>query len=163
MQTSYMTRQNYIECASPFEDVEMLETAFSIPLAYRGNAKLYLRWIAEKYPEAAEFGWEKWGGVKPRERCIPLRKIKTAQRLFYGYLCRLFRAQNADSMNPMDYWYYHNEQIRRYLDHMYHERIGSPLLPHELADDMRDLYENGNVTEKCLVLTVLSAVRLYFE
>ncbi|MDE7247499.1 MAG: hypothetical protein K2N43_06400 [Lachnospiraceae bacterium] len=163
MQVSYMIRQNYIECASPFADVDMLETAFSIPFAYRVDDKLYLRWIAERYPGAAEFGWEKWGGVKPKRNHIFFRKVKTTQRLLYGYCCRIFHKPNPDSMNPMDYWYAQEEPVRRYLEHMYEQRIDSDVLPQELAGDMRNLYQTGNFIEKCLVLTVLSAVYLYFE
>ena len=163
MQVSYMIRQNYIECSSPFADVDMLETAFSIPFEYRKDDRLYLRWIAEKYPGAAEFGWEKWGGIKPKKNHIFLRKVKTTQRLLYGYLCRLFHAANPDSMNPMDFWYSHDEQVRIYLDSMFKQRIDSAVLTKELADDMRDLYLNGSFIEKSLVLTVLSAVHLYFE
>ena len=163
MQVSYMTRQNYIETSSPFADVDMLETAFSIPFEYRVNDKLYLKWIEKKYPEAAEFGWEKWGGVKPKASHIFLRKVKTTQRLLYDYLCKLFHVANPQSMNPMDYWYNNSEQIRTYLNEMYENRIGSKVLPLDMADDMRMLFETGNFIDKSLVLTVLSAVHLYFE
>ncbi len=162
MQISYMTRQNYIECASAFTDVDVLDISLSIPYKYRKEGKLYLKWIAKKYPDAAEFGWEKWGGVKPKESHIIFRKAKTTQRLMLGYLCKLFHVANQDSMNPMDYWYDHNEQVRVYLDQMFSQRIDHGILPKELAKDMRDLYQNGNVIEKSLVLTVLSAAHLYF-
>ena len=66
-------------------------------------------------------------------------------------------------MNPMDYWYGRDEKVRAYLDGMYEERIGSAVLSKELAEDMRRLYREGAFTEKSLVLTVLSAVHLYFE
>ena len=162
MQVSYMPRQNYIETASPFADVDMLETAFSIPFEYRVDDKLYLKWIEKKYPEAAEFGWEKWGGVKPKASHIFLRKVKTTQRLLYDYLCKLFHVANPQSMNPMDYWYNNNEQIRTYLNEMYEDRIGSKVLPQDLAGDMKMLFETGNFIDKSLVLTVLSAVHLFF-
>lgn len=163
MQVSYMTRQNYIECTSPFADVDMLETAFSIPYEYRVDDKLYMRWIAEKYPGAAEFGWEKWGGVKPKKSHIFFRKVKTTQRLCSAHVRRLLHRADPDSMNPMDYWYGRDEKVRTYLDGMYEERIGSAVLSKELAEDMRRLYREGAFTEKSLVLTVLSAVHLYFE
>lgn len=163
MQVSYMTRQNYIETSSPFADVDMLETAFSIPFAYRVGDRLYLKWIEKKYPDAARFGWEKWGGVKPKENHIFLRKVKTTQRLLYDYLCKLFHVANPQSMNPMDYWFSNNEQIRIFLDAMYEERIQNEVAGEKLTDNMRNLYRNGNVLEKCLVLTVLSAIKLFFE
>ena len=163
MQVSYMIRQNYIETSSPFADVDMLETAFSIPFEYRKEDRLYLKWIETKYPDAARFGWEKWGGVKPKKSHIFIRKVKTTQRLLYGYLCGLFHVANPQSMNPMDYWYNNDKQIRIYLNEMYEARIGNDVLPGELADDMKSLYETGNFIDKSLVLTVLSAVHLYFD
>lgn len=163
MQVSYMIRQNYIETSSPFADVDMLETAFSIPFEYRKEDRLYLKWIETKYPDAARFGWEKWGGVKPKKSHIFIRKVKTTQRLLYGYLCGLFHVANPQSMNPMDYWYNNDKQIRIYLNEMYEARIGNDVLPGELADDMKSLYQTGNFIDKSLVLTVLSAVHLYFD
>lgn len=163
MQVSYMTRQNYIETSSPFADVDMLETAFSIPFEYRKDDRLYLKWIETKYPDAAKFGWEKWGGVKPKRSHVFLRKIKTTQRLLYAYLCGLFHVANPESMNPMDYWYNNDEQIRIYLNEMYEARIGNDVLPKELAEDMKLLYQTGNFIDKSLVLTVLGAVHLYFD
>lgn len=89
--------------------------------------------------------------------------MKTTQRLLYDYLCKLFHVANPQSMNPMDYWYNNNEQIRTYLNEMYKTRIGSKVLPQELSSDMKMLFETGNFIDKSLVLTVLSAVHLYFE
>jgi asparagine synthase (glutamine-hydrolysing) len=163
MQVSYMTRQNYLETSSPFADVDMLETAFSIPFEYRRDDRLYLEWIRTKYPDAAKFGWEKWGGIKPKQSHIFFRKVKTTQRLLYGYLCRFFHVSNPQSMNPMDYWYEKNPEIRLYLDEMFQARIECTVFDEGLREDMKTMYHDGNFTEKCLVLTVLSATHLYFE
>lgn len=163
MQTSYMIRQHYVEAGSPFMDVDFLQTAFSIPFAYRKEHDIYLKWIVEKYPGAAEFGWEKWGGVKPKESHIPIRMAKTAQRLAYGYLCRLFHKENRDSMNPVDYWYSSNQQIQACLGQQFEERITSNVLGDDLRKDMLRLYRQGGFTEKEQVLTVLAAIHLYFD
>ncbi len=65
-QSSYMIRQNYLETGSPFLDVDFLAAVMAVPFAYRKNHHIYLKWIADRYPAAADFIWEKWG-VKPRE------------------------------------------------------------------------------------------------
>lgn len=163
MQVSYMIRQNYIEASSPFGDVDMLETAFSIPYEYRTEDKLYLEWIRTRYPVAAEFGWEKWGGVKPKKSHIFLRKVKTTQRLAQGYLCSMLHRASRDSMNPLDYWYENDADVRQYFEKMYHERMESKHLPPELINDMKTMYQGGNFTEKQQVLTVLGAIHLYFD
>lgn len=162
MQTSYMVRQNYVETSSPFMDVDFLKTAFSIPFAYRKGHAIYLKWMDRKYPGTTEFGWEKWGGVKPKESHVILRKVKTTQRLAHGYLCKALHRQNLDSMNPADYWYASNPRIKEYLDGQFQERIGSPVLEEDLRNDMSRLYRDGGFTEKQQVLTVLGLIHLYF-
>jgi asparagine synthase (glutamine-hydrolysing) len=163
MQTSYMTRQHYLEATSIFADVDMLDEVLAIPIEYRLNYKLYLDWAKARYPDATKFGWEYWGGVKPKNSHIFFRKVKTTQRLLHDGLCRLFRVPNTQSMNPMDYWYNNDEKLRAYLQEMYEARIGNAVLPRELAEDMKMLYRTGNFTDKSLVLTVLSAVNNYFN
>jgi asparagine synthase (glutamine-hydrolysing) len=162
MMSSYMIRHNYIEVNAPTADPDLLEAVMSIPFEHRGNYKLYLKWAQAKYPDAVKFVWEKWG-VQPKMSHIFFRKIKTTQKLLRRQLLRLLHVDDPKSMNPMDYWYNKDEKLKAYLQDMYEARIGDAVLPKELADDMKILYETGNFLEKCLVLTVLSAVHNYFN
>lgn len=159
-QSSYMIRQHYMETSSPFMDVDFLETAFSLPFAYRNIHHIYLKWMLQKYPGATQFGWEKWGGVKPREDQIFLRKVRTAQKLLWQAACRTFKLPDKDSMNPLDFWYQESPGIQAYCREYFdsnRSRIGGAL-----GKDISLLFEEGNVTEKSMALTVLSAVKLYF-
>ena len=64
-------------------------------------------------------------------------------------------------MNPLDYWYSSNGEIRTFFDDYLHtnlERLGD--YP-ELQKDCGSLYETGSATEKIQALTLLSAVKLY--
>lgn len=160
-QSSYITRQNYMETGSPFLDVDFLAAVMAVPFAYREGHHIYLKWIEAKYPEAAAFVWEKWG-VRPREDEIFKRKVKTTGKLVKGYLLRAMHRPSQDSMNPMDYWYENDNDVRKYLETMFRERIGSAVLSEELRTDMHRLFAEGNFTEKSQVLTVLSAVYLFF-
>lgn len=159
-QSSYMIRQNYVEAGSPFLDADFLEAVMAVPFAYRRGHHIYLKWIGEKYPEAADFVWEKWG-VKPKESEIFKRKVRTTGRLAGGYLQKLLGIPAQNSMNPMDYWYQNDKDIRKYLETMYEERIGSSLLPEDVRSDLKMLFAEGNFSEKSQVLTVLSAVTLF--
>ncbi len=161
-QTSYMIRQNYVATSSPFLDVDFLNVVFSIPFEYRSGHSIYLEWIAKKYPKAAHYGWEKWGGIKPQKSHIFFRKIKTAQRLLNIYFCKWFHKPNRDTMNPEDYWYERNPDIQQYMRKMFDERISNDILDDGIREDMRQLFEKGNITDKSLALTVLSAIYLYF-
>lgn len=160
--SSYLIRQQYIETASPFMDVDLLETAFSLPFDYRNHHHIYLRWLNEKYPQAAEFGWEKWGGVKPRESHILFRKMKTTQRLLWQGFCNVAHISNQDSMNPVDYWYEKDRGIQKCFADYVESTIDNSVLGEDLKKDIRLLLTEGGVEEKCLAITVLAAVKLYF-
>ena len=160
--SSYIIRQHYLEPASPFTDVDFLEANYSIPFIYRDRHHIYLKWMLQKYPEATQFGWEKWGGIKPREDHIFFRKIKTTQRLLLRAGCKAFKLQDRDSMNPEDYWYQKEENIRKYYQDYYEEHIDHPVLSETLRKDILKLFMEGTVTEKSMALTVLAAVKAYF-
>lgn len=160
--SSYLIRQQYIETASPFMDVDLLDVAFSLPFDYRNHHHIYLRWLNEKYPQAAEFGWEKWGGVKPKESHIPLRKMKTAQRLLWQSFCAAAHINNQDSMNPIDYWYEKDKGIQKRFAACVEEIIDNPALGEDMRKDVRLLFMEGNVEEKSLAITVLAMVKKYF-
>lgn len=159
-QSSYMIRQHYVETSSPFMDVDFLEMVFSLPFSYRNRHHIYLKWMLQKYPGATQFGWEKWGGIKPREDRIFLRKVKTLQRLLGQTVSRTFKMPNNDNMNPLDFWYRGNSGIQAYYREYFEsnrDRIGG-----ELGRDITLMFEAGNVTEKSMALTVLGAAKLYF-
>lgn len=161
-QSSYMIRQHYVETASPFMDVDFLDAVFSIPFEYRNRHHLYLMWIRDKYPGAADYGWEKWGGIKPKESLIFRRKIRTTGRLAKQMLCRLLQIQNTDSMNPMDAWYAGDPELQRYYETYYESLIDCKVFDEELRRDLSVMFRQGNVTEKSMALTVLAAVKQYF-
>lgn len=162
MHSTYMIRQQYVETVSPFMDVDFLETVFSIPFEYRKNHHIYLKWMKEKYPDATEFGWEKWGGIKPKESHIFFRKIRTTERLLWMGFCKIFNINNADVMAPVDLWYRNNKEIQSFLAQYYNENINNNILDKDLRDDIAFLYEKGNVTEKSMALTVLAMVNKCF-
>ena len=161
-QSSYMIRQNYVETGSPFLDVDFLAAVMAVPFAYRKQHHIYLRWIEEKYPGAAAFVWEKWG-VRPKEGEIFKRKAKTAGKLAVGYAQRVLHRPDRNSMNPMDYWYKNDKDVRNYFETMFEERIGSSVLPEGVRADMKRLFAEGSFSEKEQALTVLSAIHVFFE
>lgn len=161
-QSSYMIRQHYVETASPFMDVDFLESAFSLPFEYRNRHHIYLKWMLEKYPAATQFGWEKWGGIKPREDHLFFRKVRTTQRLLLQAGCKVFKLQNRDSMNPDDYWYQKDEKVRKFYQDYYEEHISHPVLKRALKKDISKMFAEGNVTEKSMALTLLAIAKAYF-
>ena len=162
MESTYMIRQHYVETASPFMDVDFMDVVFSLPFEYRYNHSIYLKWIKEKYAKAAEFGWEKWGGVKPQKSYVFLRRMKTTQRLLRQMICKMLKLENADSMNPNEYWYQKNRKVQEYYRNYYDRSRNHSVLSEALKQDIAQMFEEGNFTEKSMALTVLAILNLYF-
>lgn len=161
-QSSYIIRQHYVETASPFMDVDFLETVFSLPFEHRARHHIYLKWMQQKYPKATQFGWEKWGGIRPREDYIIYRKVNTMQRLLWRVACKALKRQSRDSMNPLDYWYREDPGIRKYYEDYYRDNRHMSALDGTLGNDVSLMFEEGNVIEKSMALTVLAVLKAYF-
>lgn len=160
---THLIRENYTEVASPFMNVDLLQLCMDIPLELRMNHRLYKKWILTKYPEAAQFPWEKTGARITEGKFLgTLRKIVTRGPT------KLLRMLGKDSlssrsMNPLDYWFARDTALQDYLNG--YEARGYCCLPgasEQLISDMKQLYATGTFSEKAMVLTVLAAAKLYF-
>ena len=162
-QSSYTIRQHYFETAAPFADVDFLNTIFSVPFEYRVDYHIYLEWMRQKYPKATEFGWEKWGGICPKENLVFLRKVKTTQRLLKQTVRKVLGKENDESMNPMDYWYRGNQNIQTFFERYYVQTIGYIPADKKLRNDLNEMFYYGNVMEKCMALTVLAMAKKIYQ
>ncbi len=161
-QTSYFIRQNYVETASPFLDIDFLDTVFQLPFKYRVNYNIYFKWIKQKYPKAAEFGWERWCGVKPKKG----EEWKKYTIYLWRRIKEIFQKPgnipNTKTMVPFDVYLRNNEEMSRYILDYFNEYIGSYQLSNELRRDMDYLFMNGTAQEKSQVLTVLGILKNFF-
>lgn len=162
-QSSYITRQHYVETDSPFMDVDFLNTVFSLPFEYRNRHHIYLKWMLQKYPDATKFGWEKWGGVRPREDHIWRRKIRTIRRLMGMKVSKLVGKSSRDGMTPVDYWYCRDMQTVNLYEKYYDENVENPVITDNLRKDIEVMFKQGNVMEKSMALTVLAEMKKYFS
>ena len=160
--STYATRQNYFEVSSPFLDVDFMNTCMSLPIEYRCNHKIYLKWIEKYYPDAAKYGWEKWLGLQPKERnrkllfgALVWRKIKRTFRL-------ILKKDIVDDMYPFDYWYNGDGNIQTFFTDYFNQYISSSLIGDELRSAMEKLFSEGSAMEKTQVLTVLGMIKNYF-
>ncbi len=165
--TGYLSEQTYTETMSPFCDIDFFEYCLSIPMDARMNHKIYKKWILKKYPGAARYVWENTGRritkktiyIKVGEKKIPLHGIHFSILRKLGLKKK--PSQTKSSMNPLDYWYSSNEDIRAFQDDYFTRNIQYLESFGELGDVCKKLYTTGSATEKNQVLTLLSAVRYY--
>ena len=161
---SHLIRRNFTEVGSPFLNVEFMQLCYDIPVELRIGHNIYKKWIISKYPAAERFKWEKTGGriTESNYRTLARKLIKRGPKK----LLRMLGLDVAisEGMNPIDYWIAHDDKIHNYLN-----RTKETLLAEEaglfspaLKEDLSNLYDSGNASEKAMVLTVLSAAGLYF-
>ena len=62
-------------------------------------------------------------------------------------------------MHPYDFWYNHNPKVKDYLNNYYYDNL-QYVQDKEVRKDCSYLFNEGNVMEKCLVLSLLSAIKL---
>lgn len=161
-----MPVQKYTETMSPFYDIDVLNFAMTIPVKYRSKQKIYKKWILQKYPEAANYIWEKTGEkistpsfyVKNKE--VTLHKLITKLLLKSGLKKSGYNSRN--NMNPIEYWMHTNVELKLYLDNYFSSHIN--LVQNiQLKQDCIAHYNTGNGVEKMQVLSLLSALKLFFN
>jgi len=158
------------ETYSPFYDVDFMSYCLTIPVKYRFRHKIYKKWILSKYPDAANYKWEKINGtIKDYSVVIMGREVllKTLPIKLFAFLLKKAGIKKdsiatKNHMNPLDYWYQTNQSLRNFMDEYYETNI--VLLDGfvELKKDCEFLYSKGSNVEKNQVLTLLSVMKLYF-
>jgi len=159
---------NYTETYSPFYDVDFMAFALSIPVKLRYKHYLYKKWILKKYPGAAKYIWEKakvpvdypyWVNIKGKQ--IPLNQIpiKILSKLFY----KKYGLHTKNNMNPLEYWYHTNKNIRIFMNDYYEINIQLLNAWPQLKKDCEKLYKQSNGTEKIQVLSLLASAKYIQE
>lgn len=161
---SQLAHTNYTEMMSPFLDVDFLEFCLSIPLKFREGEKLYQRWVIKKYPDAAGFKWERINSKITDPEFI--RKLNQIRQRGPYKLARILglkfkKLDLYSSMNPLNYWYATNRDVREFMDNYFHNGMKELHVSNLLRTDMVNMYEKGNVMEKTQVLTAISGIRRY--
>ena len=176
-----LTYQENTESYSPFTDVDFFEFAYSIPLELRYNHKIYIEWILTKYPEAAEYIWEK---IRARIQRVEYHKERTMNVFGYevphysepsfkpylrGFIRRRLGLQKKNhtktitiaskyNMNPVDYWYNTNSLLRDFMKAFWMEK-NHLIDDQQLKEDMTHLFEDCVLYDKLQCLSVLSAMQ----
>lgn len=165
--SSHMIRQHFSEVASPFLDIDLLEFCLSIDPGRRINHNLYKKWIITKYPKASQYEWEKINGkITENESKIYIKNIfrhymrKYLNRFLYS-LSITKTPYDSKNMNPFDYWYYTNINMKTFMDSYFKSNINLLNINTELRNDATYLYNYGNTVEKTQVLTLLAFVKKY--
>jgi asparagine synthase (glutamine-hydrolysing) len=156
--------QEYSESFSPFYDLDFMEYCLTIPLKYRNNHNIYFKWILKKHPQAAKFKWENYNTkitaikIKISGKKIPISQLLPKILKKTGIFNIGLHTQKQ--MHPYDYWYSRNTKVKNYINNYFSENINY-IKDEELKNDCNFLFFEGTMSEKSLVLSFLSAVKMF--
>lgn len=136
---TYTFIQNYSEWVSPFLDVDFLNTVMSIPFEYRANHHIYLDWVETLYPHLADYGWEKWGGVKPVNANRDKAKKPEMSQEFINYL--------DDHVNNICL------SVLKTLN------VVNTMIPLRYLGFIKQFLMEGTIYEKCIAISLVESIR----
>lgn len=160
-----LTSNNFTETISPYLLPELIYFCTSSKIK---KNQLMTKWILKKYPNAGNYVWEntksklgqKQINIIYKGNKIPINKIFPLVLQKAGLKAR--PSSTKKHMNPLEYWYNTNTDIKQFQDNYFNANIDKILSP-DLKNDCMMLYNIGNAIEKNQVLTLLSAVKLFFS
>ncbi len=142
---------DFIDSYEPYMYPELVDFASKISPQYKFNERLFLLLIEKYYSEAAAFKWQRWD-------MRPTVKNLTARMQFFIKAKRKIRkivGNYRSNMNPFQKWMMEDDGLRQYWDNIFKENIVLFQNNTTLLQDMKQLYINGNISEKSQVITVL--------
>ena len=82
----------------------------------------------------------------------------------FTLICKKMKAKfnKKANMNPMQYWYETNKDLKQIMDNYYKNNI-ELLKDAKLKQDAIELYNNGNANEKIQVITLLSFIKKFLD
>ena len=173
--------QEHTESVSPFCDVDFMEFCYSIPLNLRFNHKIYFDWILQKYPQAAEYIWEKKkakihtiSNKEPAYMTLMGKKVPSWSDEYFatwlkgaimrklglrkrGEKTKTITVKEKYHMNPVDYWYNENGNFRQIIED-YGQKHLQTISDRELSADVTRLFGNESVVDKLQVMSFLSVI-----
>ncbi|GAB6168157.1 hypothetical protein JCM1393_06170 [Clostridium carnis] len=147
-----------VETCEPFTHYDAVSYCSRMEPKYKYKENIFLKMIQKHYPEATQYKWQKWN-LKPT----------AANAKFMGtFAGKVFRVLDAriqmhssqsNNMNPFDKWYNNNESLREFINGYLKENIDvlSPYV--ELKNDCKEIYQNGSITEKTQVMTLIQFIK----
>jgi len=162
--------QEFTESYSPFCDIDFVEFCLTIPMEKRWGHNIYDKWILNKYPKAAKYAHNGRKITKEKSKSYKIfGKEITLKDIWgrgYNFVLRKLgllkdKMNTSFHMNPFDYWYNTNNDLKTYMDSYFDENIIN-IDDSILNQDLKEMYNEGSTIDKTQVLTFLSMYKNYF-
>ena len=162
--STFLTRQNFVEPATPFGDKEFIEPFFSIPWKQRTENNILLLWMEKKYPEAIRIPYAATGiSVKNDSAWYNVFKRRTK---YYSkkILCKINKKPVVNDMNPVDYWLSNKEELVVFINDYYENNFNNIKASIEIKKRIEDLFVNASCfNDKMIALSAIAYYKLYLR
>lgn len=153
---------------SPHEDNDLLAYCMRVPLKLRINKRLYIEWIAKKYPDALKFRRNgsifsvyttyKHFGFSNFFNRVYHRLQRDSQTLLFKLKLSPYRYRK-EGMNPFEAVFERDPRQIAFMQDYFGQTIGEFSGDKDYKDYLTQRFKKGNSTQKAMVLTVLSFVK----
>ncbi len=159
---SWFNRKQYTFALSPFLDVDLIEFCFSLPSGMRRHHNLYWEWVRKYHPEALEVPTSRHREpVTTFEKTMDLvsyvfhKGLRVIRKTLFKLGFVKSRSRSDSSMNPYEYWYDTDSEMRAFINDYYDQKISLIAENKILTKEVETLFNSRIVLEKLMALTVL--------
>ena len=161
---TFLTRQNFVEPATPFGDKEFIDALFAISWKERTTRKIVFRWMEEKYPDAIKLPYATTGISTKNDLAwynVMKRRIKYYSK---KALCDIKIKPVPNNMNPIDYWLKNNTNLSLFVNDYFQKNIKGISASDEVKNRIKDLFINANnFNDKRVALSAIAYYKLFFR
>ncbi|MCG2793785.1 MAG: hypothetical protein L6262_09615 [Weeksellaceae bacterium] len=154
--------RQYAYQISPFMSKKMLELAISLPERWKINQKLYLEWLNQYLPNAANYTWEKTG-MRPDAQWKSTFGPKVLKRIFKIWNSKITRQTERTSMYPYEFYYYNSRDIQDYYQSYFAGNLWRLENYPELKTDVEFLFSQKDFFQKSQAVNILAIFKLFFN
>ncbi len=147
--------EGFSEYSSAFLYNDFMDYSFKIPPELRYKKKIYKEWVIKKNPILARYPLESRFGMSfdSNDFLVLVRRIERKLRgICIGQSWK-------DSMNPMEYWYKINENVKNTFNQYYKNNIDMLSGHISIAKETKRVFSSKVVADKTKALTLLYAVK----
>lgn len=160
--TSYFIRQNFVEVATPFGDLDFLNVYLRTPWEKRVKEFLLRKWMIEYYPQAADIPYAATG-VSIKRSISGAGKIEAYLKANLRHFIHKRMPDKPYGMNDFGYWYRSNPEFREYLDGYCRENYNYCEEYEEIKYNLDKLLCSGLIMDKLIAVSVLSIIKIYLK
>ena len=154
--------QQYAYQTSPFMSKKILEFAISLPEKWKINQKLYLEWLNQCMPNAADYIWEKTG-MKPNAQWKSTFGPKVKKRFSKIWNSKITKQTQQTSMYPYEFYFYNSKDIQDYYQTYFTENIWRLENYPGLKNDVEFLFAQKDFYQKSQGVNILAIFKLFFS